>query len=88
MKLMLTALGAIVLSSTVSAGEGSDNQSVATAVATFRGLDKNADRQISRTEAAAQKKLSERFAFIDTDGDGYVNEAEYIAAEAASRTQS
>jgi hypothetical protein len=47
--------------------------------ATFDSLDKNADQQISRTEAAAEKMLSDSFASIDTNGDGYVSKSEYAA---------
>ena len=47
--------------------------------ATFDALDKNADSQISKTEASADTKLSDNFAAIDTNGDGYVSRAEFMA---------
>ena len=47
--------------------------------ATFEALDKNADSQISKTEAAADSKLSDNFASLDTDGDGYLSKAEFMA---------
>jgi len=47
--------------------------------ATFDALDKNADTQISKTEAAADSKLSDNFAALDTNGDGYLSKAEFMA---------
>jgi Ca2+-binding EF-hand superfamily protein len=47
--------------------------------ATFEALDKNADAQISKTEAGIDDKLADGFAAIDTNGDGYVSKAEYLA---------
>ena len=48
-------------------------------VSTFESLDKNGDQRISRTEAGIDKTLSNIFATADTDGDGYVSKAEFIA---------
>lgn len=76
MKILLTAVGAILLSTAALAGDIASNARV---TITFEALDKNADRQISRTEAAGEKALSESFASVDTDGDGYVTEDEYTA---------
>ncbi len=45
----------------------------------FESLDKNGDQQISRTEAGADKQLANAFATADTNGDGYVSKAEYLA---------
>lgn len=47
--------------------------------ATFESLDKNADSQISKTEAKSDKTLSESFATLDTNGDGYLSRAEFMA---------
>lgn len=76
MKTLLTAVGTVLLSTTAVAGDVASKANVAI---TFEALDKNADRQISRTEAAAEKALSDSFASVDADGDGYVTEAEYAA---------
>ena len=47
--------------------------------ATFDSLDKNADSQISKTEASSEGKLSDNFAAMDTNGDGYLSRAEFLA---------
>jgi len=47
--------------------------------ATFDTLDKNADSQISKTEASSDGKLSDNFAALDTNGDGYLSKAEFMA---------
>jgi Ca2+-binding EF-hand superfamily protein len=47
--------------------------------ATFDALDKNADSQISKTEASSDSKLSDSFAALDTNGDGYLSKAEFMA---------
>jgi hypothetical protein len=49
--------------------------------ATFESLDKNADSQISKTEAAGDKWLSDSFAGADSNGDGYLSKAEYMAKQ-------
>jgi len=45
----------------------------------FETLDRNGDHQISRTEAGVDRHLADNFAYIDTDGDGYISAAEYAA---------
>ncbi|HEU4654491.1 MAG TPA: EF-hand domain-containing protein [Steroidobacteraceae bacterium] len=45
----------------------------------FQALDRNDDHQISRTEAGVDRHLADDFAYIDTDGDGYISPAEYAA---------
>lgn len=88
MKILLTAVGAVLLSTAAVAGEVAGKANTAI---TFEALDKNADRQISRTEAAGEKALSDSFASVDTDGDGYVTKDEYSArtgkAEFTARTK-
>lgn len=95
MKILLTAVGAMLLSTAALAGDIAGKASIASKpniAITFEGLDKNADRQISRTEAAGEKALSDSFASVDTDGDGYVTEDEYTArtdkAEYTARVKS
>lgn len=52
--------------------------------ATFDSIDRNADRRISRTEAGYHKTLIDRFALIDTDGDGFISREELYASFTAS----
>lgn len=74
MKALITIVTATLLSAAAMAGDKDT-----TTAATFDSLDKNADQQISRTEAAGEKMLSDSFASIDTNGDGYVSKSEYAA---------
>lgn len=48
--------------------------------ATFEAMDRNADSQISKTEATVDSKVSDTFATLDTNGDGYLSKAEFMAA--------
>ena len=73
-KLMTIVAASMLCSAALAAGEDA-----AKAVATFDSLDRNADQQISKTEAAADKVVSDHFASLDTNGDGYVSKAEYAA---------
>jgi hypothetical protein len=70
-------LGAIVLTGVALADEAP--QATAKVAAKFESLDKNADRQISRTEAGPDRALSNGFAFLDTNGDGFLSPEEYAA---------
>jgi len=54
----------------------------------FASLDRNGDHRISRSEAGFDHVLSQTFAEIDTDGDGFVSSAEYAAAEKTRNTVS
>jgi hypothetical protein len=58
---------------------GEPPQASAKAVKPFEALDKNADRQISRTEAGFDRALSNNFAFLDANGDGFLSPEEYAA---------
>lgn len=77
MKAFITVVSATLLSAAAMAG---DDMSKTTA-ATFESLDKNADQQISKTEAAADKHVSDWFAAADTNGDGYLSKSEFMAKE-------
>jgi hypothetical protein len=46
----------------------------------FGDLDKNADGQLTREEAAADSELANNFDAIDQDGNGYVTAGEYNAS--------
>lgn len=73
-------LAASALSLTAIAGsEKEDSRTQDAAFATFETLDRNGDEQISKTEAAADKKVSHNFATLDANGDGYISKSEYAA---------
>jgi len=51
--------------------------------ATFESLDTDSDGRISKTEAAADKNVSEQFAHYDQNGNGYIEREEVGAANNA-----
>jgi Ca2+-binding EF-hand superfamily protein len=77
----LALIAATLLAFAAQAGDSKDRTHDKTmqSTATFEALDKNADSQISKTEAGADSKLSDSFAALDTNGDGYVSKAEFLA---------
>ena len=60
---------------------GGKPQKLIAANSAFTTLDRNGDHRISRSEAGFDRVMSEVFAEIDTDGDGFVSSADYAAAE-------
>jgi hypothetical protein len=77
---LIALFAATLLSVTAMAGDkDKPKDAMKTTAATFESLDKNADAQLSKTEAAADKMLSDSFASIDTNGDGYLSKSEYAA---------
>jgi hypothetical protein len=79
----IALLAATLLSVTAIAGDdkAKKDTTMKSTAATFESLDKNADSQISKTEAAGDKMLSDSFASADTNGDGYLSKSEYMARE-------
>lgn len=77
----LALIAATLLACAAQAGDNKDktHDSSMKSSATFDTLDKNADSQISKTEASADSKLSDNFAALDTNGDGYLSKAEFMA---------
>jgi EF hand domain-containing protein len=77
----LALLAATLLAFAAQAGDNKDkpHDTGMKSTATFDALDKNADSQISKTEASADRKLSDNFAALDTNGDGYLSKAEFMA---------
>lgn len=51
----------------------------------FDSLDRDRDRQISRTEAARKQSVGKRFDGIDSNADGYLSRAEFAARPTAER---
>lgn len=78
---LLALIAATLLAFAAQAGDTKDKTHDTKSTATFDALDKNADSQISKTEASADSKLSDNFAALDTNGDGYLSKAEYLAAK-------
>ncbi|HEY6641769.1 hypothetical protein [Povalibacter sp.] len=80
------SLFAALLCATIANAE---DVQVATATTTvsFTSIDRNGDNRISKTEAGTYKYLIDRFAYIDTDGDGFISQDELIASltQAAAR---
>jgi hypothetical protein len=77
----LALIAATLLAFAAQAGDNKDkshDKGMHTS-ATFDTLDKNADSQISKTEASSDSKLSDNFAALDTNGDGYLSKAEFMA---------
>lgn len=83
----LALIAAALLAFAAQAGDTKDkpHDTSMQSAATFDALDKNADSQISKTEASADRKLSDNFAALDTNGDGYLSKAEFMA-RAKSKT--
>jgi EF hand len=76
---LLALIAATLLAFAAQAGDDKDKTHDMKSTATFDSLDKNADSQISKTEASADSKLSDNFAALDTNGDGYLSKSEYMA---------
>jgi len=80
---MVLIAGAACLLAVVGASaenKGSD-QRIATANDSFATLDRNGDHRLSRSEAGFDRLLSQTFAEIDTDGNGFVSLEEFAAGE-------
>ena len=77
----LALIAATLLAFAAQAGDDKDtsHDTGMHPTATFDALDKNADSQISKTEASSDSKLSDNFAALDTNGDGYLSNAEFMA---------
>ncbi len=79
MKQLIGALAALSLCTSATAGDKPQVAKAKVDAETFASLDRNADNQISRTEAGVDRELSDNFAYIDTDGDGFISRSEYLA---------
>jgi hypothetical protein len=80
-RLVLTAIasGACLLAATGAFANDSKDQFAS--AESFATLDRNRDNRISRSEAGFDRRLSQTFAELDTDGDGFVSVAEFAAGE-------
>jgi hypothetical protein len=78
----IALIAATLLAFAAQAGDDKDKmhgEEGMKSTATFDALDKNADSQLSQTEASADSKLSASFTTLDTNGDGYLSKAEFKA---------
>ena len=74
--LAITATVAITGIGTAAA----DQEKLAAGVDTvFKSLDRDGDQRVSKSEATGNTMLTEHFATIDADKDGYLTEREYSA---------
>ncbi|MEZ5703521.1 MAG: EF-hand domain-containing protein [Burkholderiaceae bacterium] len=58
----------------------------ASVVALFAQADKNGDKSLSSEEAKAIPALAENFSAVDTNGDGKISQAEFVASLAPAKS--
>lgn len=81
-KLVFAAVaGSVCLLASTGVFASDDTKNKVAAANSFAALDRNGDNRISRSEAGFDRWLSETFAELDTDGDGFVSIAEFTAAD-------
>lgn len=86
-KFVFAALaGTATLLAAASISANDNGKAKVAAAGSFSALDRNGDDRISRSEAGFDRVLSQTFADIDTDGDGFVSAAEFAAAEKTRTT--
>lgn len=83
---LTTLLGTAILVANAGAQAADPTETRTVAANSFAALDRNGDHRISRSEAGFDRTLSQTFAEIDTDGDGFVSPAEFAAAEKTRTT--
>jgi Ca2+-binding EF-hand superfamily protein len=81
MKILNAMIGTVLVALfTTAAVAGDDTQKdQSNADAKFQKMDRDKDGKLSKSEAKSDSVLSEEFAAVDQDSDGYVTEAEYAA---------
>jgi Ca2+-binding EF-hand superfamily protein len=78
MRKLISMFVATALAIGVAAADDRDKPA-ASADTTFKSLDRDADQRLSKTEVASDTMLTEHFAAVDADSDGYVTKREYSA---------
>jgi hypothetical protein len=74
---MMQRLIAVAVATVLSIGLAvADDDKSKSTDATFKSLDRDTDQRLSKTEAAGDKMLSEHFAAVDVDRDGYLSKSE------------
>jgi Ca2+-binding EF-hand superfamily protein len=69
----------VLVSTLAMADVKTPSPSASEVIETFKSLDANTDQRISKEEAKADKSVVSRFAAIDSNGDGYIDQDEYLA---------
>jgi Ca2+-binding EF-hand superfamily protein len=74
-------LEAILISTiAVAAAQAAESdQPASSAEEMFKSLDRDGDQRLSKSEAAKDRSLSRTFAYLDSNGDGYLTVREYTA---------
>jgi hypothetical protein len=83
--------GTVCLSATTAAcaeDAGNAKSKLIAAQDSFVALDRNGDHRLSRSEAGFDRLLSQTFAELDTDGDGFVSVTEFAAGDKVRATVS
>ena len=83
---LATLVGTLTLLASLSAPAADSGKGKVAAASSFATLDRNRDDRISRSEAGFDRLLSQTFAEIDGDGDGFVSPAEFATAEKTRST--
>ena len=63
----------------IGVASADDPSKSASADATFKSLDKDSDQRLSKSEVTNDSMLTQHFAAVDADSDGYVTKREYTA---------
>ena len=75
-KLIAVCAGALLCSVAV-ANDDDDDKDMRSVETTFKSLDRNADERLSQTEVSNDQTLSQHFAALDKDSDGFLTKREY-----------
>ena len=81
---MIAALMGLSLCTLASAKAPPHLATLKADAATFVNLDRNADNQLSKTEAGMDRKLVDLFAYVDSNGDGFISRDEYLSLNSTS----
>ena len=88
MKMAIALVAGTSVFASAAADEGLQAVESRASPAAFTALDKNADNQISKTEAGMDRTLSNVFAYVDTNGDGFISRTEFLAQDKTSQDAS
>ncbi|MFL6549902.1 MAG: hypothetical protein ACJ8OJ_14485 [Povalibacter sp.] len=85
-KPVLKTVATVVIATLLSTAAFAQDDAAQKTSATFEAMDKNGDQQISKSEAAADKSVSDNFASMDSNGDGYLSKSEFMAKSQSDQT--